>query len=151
MPQAATGKELSPAQIDTVRRWIEEGAQYQPHWSFLAPVRPPLPNGRDGKTGNAIDRFILARLEAEGLRRSAEADRRTQLRRLSFDLVGLPPSTAEVDAFLADKSDNAYEKAVNRLLASRHFGERMALFWLDLVRFADTGGYHSDNHRDVWL
>jgi hypothetical protein len=151
MPQAATGKELSPAQIELVRRWIEEGAQYQPHWSFLAPVRPPLPNRRDGKAGNALDRFILARLRAEGIRPSAEAERRTLLRRLSFDLVGLPPAPAEVDAFLADKSENAYEKAVNRLLASRHFGERMALFWLDLVRFADTGGYHSDNHRDVWL
>src|SRR5204862_6352794 len=98
-----------------------------------------------------IDAFVFARLVKEGLKPSAEADRRTLIRRLSFDLTGLPPTPEDVDAFLADKSGDAYEKLVDRLLASSPYGERMALYWLDLVRYADTGGYHSDNHRDVSL
>jgi hypothetical protein len=152
MPPASTGKVLSKQQIDLVRRWIEQGANYQKHWSFLTPTRPVLPKVRDQRwPRNAVDRFVLARLEAEGLKPSAMADRRVLLRRLSFDLLGLPPAPDEIDAFLADRSDRAYEKAVDRLLASTHFGERMALYWLDLVRFADTGGYHSDNHRDIAL
>src|SRR5581483_2421045 len=98
-----------------------------------------------------IDRFIVARLEEEGLAPSPPADKRTLLRRLSFDLIGLPPTPAELDAFIADHGPDAYEKQVDRLLGSKHFGERIALYWLDLVRYADTGGYHSDNHRDVTL
>jgi len=100
---------------------------------------------------NDIDRFVLARLEHEGMAPSPEADRRTLIRRLSFDLVGLPPTPDEVDAFLADNGRDAYEKVVDRLLGSKHFGERMAVHWLDVVRYADTAGYHSDNHRDVYL
>src|SRR5205823_1626592 len=98
-----------------------------------------------------IDAFVLARLQVAGLRPAAEADRVTLIRRLSFDLTGLPPTPDEVDAFVNDTSPEAYEKLVDRLLASKHFGERLALSWLDAVRYADTGGYHSDNHRDVWL
>jgi mono/diheme cytochrome c family protein len=152
MPPASTGKALTRQQVELIRQWIEQGAKYQKHWSFIVPTRFALPSIRDGRwSRGAIDRFILARLEAEGVKPSPAADRRVLLRRLSFDLVGLPPAPEEVDAFLADTSDKAYEKAVDRLLASTHFGERMALYWLDLVRFADTAGYHSDNHRDVAL
>ena len=150
MPPADSHKRLSEREKETLRRWIAEGAEYQPHWSFIAPQRPTLPPvatsawPRDG-----IDHFILARLEREGLRPSPEADRATLLRRLSFDLTGLPPAPAEVDAFLLDNSPEAYERQVDRLLASPHFGERAAIDWLDAARFADTNGYHIDNGRDM--
>jgi hypothetical protein len=150
MPPAKAKKMVTAKELATVKRWIEEGAKYQKHWSLMPPVKiePPAVKNQTWLR-NAIDRFILARLEKEGIAPSPEADRRTLLRRLSFDLTGLPPTPEEVDAFLADKSSDAYEKVVKRLLASPHFGERMAVYWLDLVRFADTGGYHSDNHRDI--
>jgi hypothetical protein len=152
MPPEKVGKQLSPRQIALIGRWIEQGAKWQKHWSLIAPKRPELPAVGDTTwPGNAIDRFIRARLEQEGLKPSAEADRRTLIRRLAFDFTGLPPAPEEVDAFLADTSPEAYEKAVDRLLASKHYGERMALYWLDLVRYGDTGGYHSDNHRDISL
>jgi hypothetical protein len=152
MPPRASGKALSPRQVELLRRWIEQGAKWQKHWALLPPRRPALPRTAGGNWArNAIDPFVLARLEREGLKPAPEADRRTLLRRLSFDLTGLPPTPAAVDAFLADPSAAAYEKAVDRLLASPHYGERMALVWLDLVRYGDTGGYHSDNHRDVYL
>jgi hypothetical protein len=152
MPPKKFGKTLSKRQIALLKRWIEQGARWQKHWSLIAPKRPPLPEvrARDWPY-KAIDRFILAPLDQEGLEPSPEADRRTLLRRLSFDLIGLPPTPEEMDAFLADSSPAAYEKVVDRLLASPHFGERMAVFWLDLVRYGDTGGYHSDNDRDVYL
>jgi hypothetical protein len=152
MPPASTGKTLTARQIELIRRWIEQGAEYQPHWAFILAKRPALPRVKDEKwPRNAIDRFLLAPIEEAGLKPSPEADRRTLLRRLSFDLLGLPPTPEEVDAFVNDRSDKAYEKVVDRLLKSKHFGERLALYWLDLVRFADTGGYHSDNHRDISL
>jgi hypothetical protein len=152
MPPAKFGKQLTPRQTDLIRRWIEQGAKWQKHWSLLAARRPELPAVGDRSwPRNPIDEFILSRLDEEGLKPSAAADRRTLIRRLSFDLTGLPPTPAEVDAFLADRSPEAYERLVDRLLASKHFGERMALYWLDLVRYADTGGYHSDNHRDIAL
>src|SRR5262249_50096942 len=126
--------------------------KYQKHWAFIAPVRPDVPVVKDQKwAANSVDRFILARLEAEGLKPSQQAQKRTLLRRLSFDLTGLPPTPEEGAEFLADDSDRSYEKAVDRLLSSKHHGERMALYWLDLVRYGDTGGYHSDNHRDISL
>jgi hypothetical protein len=150
MPPASANKTLTPAQIALVKEWIEEGAKYQPHWSLIAPARTALPAVKDARWGrNAIDRFLLARLDAEGLKPAPEADRRVLLRRLSFDLTGLPPTPEEVEAFLKDRSEKAYEAAVERLLKSRHHGERMAMYWLDLVRYGDTGGYHSDNHRDI--
>ncbi len=152
MPPAKSGKKLTPQQIELIRRWIEEGANWQKHWALIRPTRPALPSNRDRSWArNAIDQFVLERLEKEGLRPSREADKRTLLRRLSYDLTGLPPTPSAMSAFLADQSANAYEKAVDRLLSSPHYGERMALYWLDLVRFGDTGGYHSDNHRDVYL
>jgi hypothetical protein len=152
MPQPRFGKNLTVKQVETIRLWIAQGAKWQKHWSLIPPNRHELPPVKDPSwPRNAIDHFILARLDQEGLKPSIEADRRTLLRRLSFDLIGLPPTPEEMDAFLADRSPDAYAKQVDRLLGSKHFGERMAMYWLDLVRFADTGGYHSDNHRDVYL
>jgi mono/diheme cytochrome c family protein len=152
MPPAKFGKPLTPAEIAVLTRWVEQGAKYQDHWSRLPVRRPPLPEVRGKEwVRNPIDAFVLARLEKEGLKPSPEADRRTLLRRLSFDLTGLPPTPEEVDAFLADNSSDAYEKQVDRLLASPHYGERMTVFWLDLVRYADTNGYHGDNHHDIAL
>ena len=146
MPPPQAGTTLTEAQIATVRKWIEQGAKWERHWAFVPPQRPAMPAVRNEKWArNPIDRFVLARLEREGLKPSPEADRATLLRRLSFDLTGLPPTPAEVDAFLADKSADAYEKQVDRLLALPQYGERMAMQWLDLARYADTHGYHIDS------
>jgi hypothetical protein len=151
MPPPKSGKKLTPAQIDLLRRWIEQGAKWSEHWAFVSPRRAPLPPVKDTAwPRNAIDHFVLARLEQEGLRPSPEADRATLLRRLSLDLTGLPLTPAELDAFLADPSPGAYERVVDRLLASPAYGERMAQRWLDLARYGDTNGYRLDNHRDVW-
>lgn len=151
MPPAAAGRRLTAAEVSTLRQWIAQGAKYQEHWSFIKPVRPPLPAVKNAWwPRGAVDRFVLAHLETEGLRPSPSADRRTLIRRLSLDLTGLPPSMEEVQVFLADKSPDAYEKVVDRLLASPQYGERMAEYWLDLVRYADTDGYHGDRHRDVF-
>jgi hypothetical protein len=143
---------LTAEEIALVKRWINEGAPYDAHWAYVKPQRPPLPSVKNASwVRNEIDHFIAARLEERGLAPSAEADRRTLIRRLSFDLLGLPPTPAEVDAFLADPWSDAYEQLVDRLLSSPHYGERMAQYWLDVVRYADSGGYHSDNDRYVWL
>ena len=151
MPPTASGHKLTDKQIELLKRWIDEGAQWNEHWSFIAPKRPELPAVTNKAwVKNSIDAFILARLEKEGLKPSPEADRATLIRRVSLDLTGLPPTPAEVDAFLADKSPDAYEKIVDRLLASPRYGEKMALHWLDLARYADTHGYHIDSHRDMW-
>src|SRR5207253_1554519 len=125
--------------------------RWEQHWSFVKPVRLPLPRvNNTAWPRNPIDRFILARLEARGWTPSPEADRATLIRRLSFDLIGLPPTLEELKAFLADQSPNAYEHLVDRLLASPHYGERMAQHWLDLARYADTSGYHTDRIRSMW-
>jgi len=145
MPPPEAHKPLDAAERDLLVRWIAEGAEYQRHWAYEPPVRPAVPPGM-----NAIDHLVRSRLERVGLEPAPEADRRTLLRRLSFDLSGLPPTPEEVDAFLADASPDAYGRVVERLLASPHYGERMAIGWLDVVRFADTIGYHSDNPRNVW-
>jgi mono/diheme cytochrome c family protein len=151
MPPPASGKRLTDAQVTTLRRWIAQGAKYARHWSLEPPRRPALPTVRDTKwVRNPIDRFILARLEREGLHPSPEADRPTLIRRLSLDLTGLPPTPAEVDAFLADRAPDAYEKVVDRLLASPRYGERMAWEWLDAARYADTNGYQGDGVRTMW-
>lgn len=152
MPPAKHGKPLSAAQIQLLVRWVAEGAKWQEHWSFVAPQRPGLPAVKDRRWGrNELDRFVVARLEQEGLKPNAEADRPTLLRRVTLDLTGLPPTPEEVDAFVADRSRDAYEKVVERLLQSPHYGERMAQNWLDLARFADTSGYHFDGVRFMWL
>ncbi|HEU0106659.1 MAG TPA: DUF1549 domain-containing protein, partial [Vicinamibacteria bacterium] len=152
MPHVSSGKpRLSTAQIETLRRWIEQGAQWEPHWSYIRPMRPSPPAVKEAAwLRNPVDAFVLARIEKEGLAPSPEAERRELLRRLSFDLAGLPPTPEDVRAFLEDASPNAYERQVDRLLASPRFGERMAAYWLDLVRYADSAGYHSDNPRTVW-
>jgi hypothetical protein len=151
MPPVATKRTLTPKQIETIKQWVDEGARWEQHWAFVPPKRtdpPPVQNAR--WTRNPIDGFVLARLEREGLHPSAESDRARLIRRVTFDLTGLPPTPAEVDAFLKDRSPDAYEKIVDRLLASPHYGERMAMQWLDVARYADTHGYHIDSHRDMW-
>jgi Protein of unknown function (DUF1553)/Protein of unknown function (DUF1549)/Planctomycete cytochrome C len=152
MPPADSKKPaVTASEAKLIQQWIDQGAEYDAHWAYVAPKQPAIPTVNDKAwPANPIDDFILAKLEAKGLSPSSDADKRTLLRRLSFDVVGLPPSPEQLAEFEADKSEQAYEKVVDRLLASRHFGERMALYWLDVVRYADTGGYHSDNHRDVW-
>jgi hypothetical protein len=152
MPLAKSGRaRLSPTGIATLTRWIREGAAYEPHWAFIAPARTEPPATRNTHWGrNPVDAFVLAGIEKAGMTPSPEADRASLLRRLSFDLVGLPPTPAEVAAFVSDRRADAYERQVDRLLASPHFGERMALFWLDLVRYSDSVGYHSDNARPMW-
>jgi hypothetical protein len=151
MPPVTSGFQLTEAQIALLKRWIDEGAKWQTHWAFVPPARPDPPAVRAKSwPRNPIDNFILARLEKEGLKPSPRAGKATLLRRLSFDLTGLPPAPAEIDAFLADKSPDAYEKVVERLLASPRYGERMTMQWLDLARYADTHGYHIDSHRDMW-
>jgi hypothetical protein len=151
MPPPVTGKALTSTQIGLLRRWIDEGASWNLHWAFQAPRRPPLPEVKDKSwPNNPIDSFILARLEREGLRPSPEADKATLLRRVSLDLTGLPPTLAELDSFLADLSPGAYEKRVDQLLQSPHYGERMTMQWLDLARYADTHGYHIDSMREMW-
>jgi hypothetical protein len=149
MPPAKSKKPtLTAAQVELLKRWIDAGAKYSEHWAFAKLTRPAVPGRKLGAT-NPIDNFIFAELERRGLAPSPEADRVTLIRRLSFDLTGLPPTPEQVHAFVADKSPDAYEKVVDRLLASPHYGERMAVWWLDLVRFADSIGYHSDNPMNV--
>jgi hypothetical protein len=146
------GPPLPPQQIDLLRRWIKQGAKWQDYWAFVPPAPQPVAQGKHGGwVRQPMDHFILARLQKEGLEPSAEADKAALLRRVSFDLTGLPPSPEEEAAFLADSSPGAYEKQVDRLLASPHYGERWASMWLDLARYADTKGYEADYDRPgVW-
>jgi len=151
MPPEDTHKTVTPAQIATLRRWIAAGAKYEPHWSYAPLQRPAVPAVRDTKWARTpVDEFILARLEEQHIAPSPAADRRTLLRRLSLDLTGLPPTPDEVERFVKDGSRDAYTKQVERLLASPHYGERMAVPWLDAARFADTVGYHGDQNQHVF-
>ncbi|MEP6663242.1 MAG: DUF1549 domain-containing protein, partial [Verrucomicrobiota bacterium] len=151
MPPPESHKILTASQKETLKRWISEGAKYQEHWSLIPPVQAALPKVHQrGWVKNPIDNFILARLEQEGLKPAPEADRRTLARRVSLDLTGLPPTPEEVDAFVKDKSSNAYEKLVDRLLASPQWGEHRGRYWLDAARYADTHGIHIDNYREMW-
>jgi hypothetical protein len=152
MPPTDSHRVLEPQEKEALRRWIEQGAPYAKHWSFILPVKAPLPElSNKAWPRNEIDHFVLARLEEENLQPSPEADRRTLIRRLYLDLTGLPPSAAEVEAFAAADSPGAYERLVDRLLASPQFGERLALIWLDAARYADTNGYSIDGGRHMWL
>ena len=156
------GTPLGPEQIATLKRWIDEGAEWPEsaeardqsppkHWAYVKPVKPVPPRVKHAAlVRNPIDNFILARLEQEGLTYSPEASKEKLARRVSLDLIGLPPSPAELDAFLADTRPDAYERLVDRLLASPHFGERWARPWLDLARYADSNGYEKDDRRDIW-
>lgn len=151
MPPKKFHKDLTAAQIETLRRWVEEGAHWTSHWAFVPPRRPAPPAVKNTTwERNPIDRFILARLEAEGLSPAPEADPATLIRRVYLDLTGLPPTPAEVDAFLADGSDKAYEKVVDHLLDCPRYGEHMARYWLDAARYGDTHGLHLDNYREIW-
>jgi hypothetical protein len=151
MPPPKTGKKLSAREIDLLTRWVQQGAPYARHWAYVKPVRPPLPRVRDTLwPRNPIDHFVLARLEAEGLKPTPEADRYALIRRLALDLTGLPPTPQEVDAFVSDRSADAYEKLVDRLLQSEAFGEHWARMWLDLARYADSAGYANDPARSIW-
>jgi hypothetical protein len=158
MPPPKTKRALTPAQKETLRRWIDQGAPWGKHWAYESPERPPVPEIQDAKSRirNPIDAFVLARLRVEGLSPGhplagrPEADKATLLRRVTLDLTGLPPTLAEIDAFLADTSPGAYERVVDRLLASPRYGERMAADWLDVARFADTNGYQNDFARSMW-
>jgi len=178
MPPEGRGEPLTPAQVGLLRAWIDQGAKWpdgltlsppasptgpvdkttplpaaaaKSHWAFKAPVLPPVPPTRNRAwPRNPIDHFVLARLEKEGLKPSPEADRSTLLRRLTLDLTGLPPTLAEIREFVADRRPDAYERVVDRLLASPHYGERWARHWLDLARYADTNGYEKDRPRSIW-
>ena len=152
MPPPQAHKELSDLEIAILEKWIEDGAQYKKHWSFIPAEQPIAPDVSDPAwVKNEIDAFVLSKLDQEGLNPSEEADKRTLIRRLSFDLTGLPPSLEDIQLFLTDDADDAYERLVDRLLASKHFGERMAVHWMDLARYADTNGYSIDGGRHMWL
>ncbi len=149
MPPPDSRKVLTPAQKLLLKAWIAAGAVYEPHWAYIPPKRPEVPKTKDTAwCRNPIDAFILQGLEAKAVQPSPEADKRTLLRRLSLDLIGLPPTPEEVRAYLSDTSPLAYARQVDRLLDSPHYGERMAVPWLDLVRFADTVGYHGDQNQN---
>jgi hypothetical protein len=151
MPPPRLGKPITPEEAGILKRWIAEGAEYRGHWAFERVERPALPAVKDAAWPKTpIDRFILARLEQEGLAPNPEADRVTLARRLALDLTGLPPVPANVEAFLTDPAPDAYEKYVDTLLASPHYGERMAIEWLDAARYADSNGYQTDSSRQNW-
>ena len=158
MPPADAKRKLTKQQIEILRKWIEQGAEWKGHWAYIPPSKPDAPSndelknvGKPNFVRNEIDRFILLKLNDRGMRPSAVAGKVTLIRRLSINLIGLPPSIKQVEDFVKDKSDDAYEKVVDRLLSSEQYGERMAMYWLDLVRYADTNGIHGDNHREVSL
>lgn len=151
MPPPDSGKSITPADVEMLKRWIAQGAEFQGHWSFLPAVRREAPQTRfSGNVRNDIDRFILQRLEQEGLEPSPEADKISLIRRATIDLTGLPPTPAEVDAFLADNSSEAYERVIDRLLSSPRYGEHQGRIWLDAARYGDTHGLHLDNERSMW-
>ena len=150
MPPAESAKQLSESETELIRRWIEQGAEYQEHWSFIPPTRPIVQVRSNAQLRNAIDHFVLAGLNREHLRPAAEADLPTLLRRVSLDLTGLPPTPKELDAFLADDSAKAYETVVERLLDSDRYGEHFARYWLDAARYADSNGYFTDQGRTMW-
>ncbi len=150
MPPPESNKKLTAAEKDLLRQWIAQGANYAEHWAFVVPRRPAVPKLKNAVwPKNAIDEFILARLESADLSPAPEADKTTLIRRVTLDLTGLPPTPAEIDAFLADQRADAYERLVERLFESPHHGERLAVDWLDAARYADTNGYHIDNGRDM--
>jgi hypothetical protein len=151
MPPEKIHKVLKPEQKALLKKWVAAGAEYEPHWAFVAPVKASLPAVKNSQwVKNSVDNFILARLEAEKLKPNNEADKRTLIRRVSLDLIGLPPTPTEVAAFVADKSPNAYEQLVDRLLASPQWGEHRGRYWLDAARYGDTHGVHFDNYREMW-
>ena len=151
MPPPDSGHKLTAEDRRVLREWVNAGGEYDTHWSFKRPVKAPLPNlGQKDWPRHPLDHFILKQLEANGMVPSKDADRYRWIRRVSLDLTGLPPTPEGADAFVADKSEKAYEKVVDRLLNSSAYGEHWARMWLDLARYADTKGYEKDRHRDIW-
>ena len=151
MPPPESHKSLKPEQIETLKRWVAEGAKYESHWSFIAPTRPAVPAvTHEGWKQNPVDAFVLAEMPARGLTPNAEADRRTLARRAAFDLTGLPPEPALVEEFVNDKAPDAYEKLLDKFMALPAYGEHRARYWLDAARYADTHGIHFDNYREMW-
>lgn len=151
MPPPSAHKNITAVQKAALKQWVLEGAEYQPHWAYIAPTRPAVPTTKDTSwVANPIDAFILSHLESKNIKPSPQADKSALLRRLSLDLTGLPPTPEELEAFLKDNHPDAYERQVDRLLASPHFGEKMAVPWLDAVRFADTVGYHGDQNQNIF-
>ncbi|MFN5834562.1 MAG: DUF1549 domain-containing protein, partial [Akkermansiaceae bacterium] len=151
MPPPKTHKTLSSAQKKILRIWIEQGAPYEKHWSFVPPAAAAIPKVKNADwPHNPIDHFVLAKLEAKAIKPTPEASKETLIRRVTLDLTGLPPTLPEIEAFLADTSPDAYDKLVDRLLASPHYGERMAVDWLDAARYADTNGFQVDRDREIW-
>ena len=152
MPPPAPGNAVNAEELAVLRQWISQGASYELHWSYVRPARPDVPKTDFAKhVRNPIDAFVLHKLGQQRLSPSSDATREQLIRRLSLDLTGLPPTPADVDSFVADQHRDAYEKLVDRLLGSRHFGERLAVPWLDAARYADTNGFSIDDHRDMWL
>ncbi|HEY5313757.1 MAG TPA: DUF1549 domain-containing protein, partial [Pirellulales bacterium] len=151
MPPPGSHRSLSPEEKLLLARWVDQGAGWSRHWAYEAPRRPRLAKVQNTHWARGpIDRFVLARLEAEGLSPSPEAEKETLIRRVTLDLTGLPPTLAEIDAFVADPSPDAYDRLVDRLLASPRYGERMAWDWLEAARYADTNGYQGDRERTMW-
>ncbi|MEZ6127843.1 MAG: PSD1 and planctomycete cytochrome C domain-containing protein [Planctomycetaceae bacterium] len=149
MPPPHTNKKLSPQQIQTIKQWVTDGAAYQTHWAFLPPKEHEPPEAVGDWNDNAIDRFVLLKLRQKNLQPSPPADRRTLIRRVTLDLTGLPPTLEDVRAFVEDSSPQAYEHLVDGLLKSPHYGEHLARYWMDVVRFADTNGLHHDHYREM--
>ena len=151
MPPAHSKKELTEEQIEILKSWIEQGASWDQHWSFKAVKRPEPPAVKnEAWVRSPLDRFILARLEKEGLTPAPEADKGALARRVALDITGLPPDPGTLESFLSDTSDRAYQKLVDRLLDSKHWGEHRARYWLDAARYGDTHGIHIDNYREMW-
>jgi hypothetical protein len=151
MPPPSSNLALSKTEIEIIKKWIAQGAKYKKHWSFIAPTRPAVPDvDEDLNPKNPIDHFIFAKLDEVGIEPNEEADRETLLKRVSMDITGLPPTVAMQEKFLKDKSPDAYEKIVDELLASKHYGEKMAIQWMDLARYADSHGYQDDGYRTMW-
>ena len=149
MPPMDSGKRLTASQIDILNRWITSGAEYQRHWSFVAPHKPAVPQATIATHG-PIDAFIIDRLRRENLAASPSVDKERFIRRVTLDLNGTPPTLIEIDSFLADSSPDAAEKLIDRLMASPRYGERMALDWLDAAQYADTHGFNNDTTRSMW-
>lgn len=150
MPPPSSNLKLSDYEVALIKKWISEGAEYKKHWAFVPPQQPAVPETDDKWASNEIDQFVLAKLNEKHLEPNEEADRERLLKRVYLDLIGLPPTLEQQDAFINDKSDNAYEKVVDELLANKHYGEKMAIQWLDVARYADTHGYQDDGLRTMW-
>jgi hypothetical protein len=151
MPPKDSTRSLTPAQIELLKQWIAQGASWKEHWSFIPPVKRELPQvSNKDWCRSPIDHFVLRRLDDEGLQPGPRASKETLIRRATLDLTGIPPTLAEVDAFLNDSSEEAYAKVVDRLLKSERYGEHMAKYWLDAARYGDTHGLHLDNYREMW-